>query len=188
MTGRFAVLFTGLLAASLAGCGSAPAEISVGSQAPSFKLQSTETGGRLVASESLKGRTTVLVFWSTTCPICLKELDDLRAIHESGTAAIVAVALDDDNDRVRRFLKVKEDRHEAIKFPVLFGNEEVFSRFDGYGIPYTLVLDRSLTIRHKANGRIAPDDLTRIIREIGDAPNQVDATAQHGEGRIAQAK
>jgi hypothetical protein len=94
------------------------------------------------------------------------------------------VALDEDNDRVRRFLKSKKDSHKPISFPVLLGNEEVFTRFEGYGIPYTLVLDRSLTIRHKANGRIALGNLVRIIDEIGG--QQVRVIPREDDSRIAR--
>src|SRR5262245_66462896 len=115
MNRRFRMaLFVVLIATFAHGCSSPSAEIEVGAVAPSFSLPSGERGGPVVTSASLRGQTTVLIFWSTTCSVCLKEIDELRAIHEDGDATVVAVALDDNADAVRRFLQSQKKKDREI--------------------------------------------------------------------------
>jgi peroxiredoxin len=148
------------------GCkGSEPVPIEIGDTAPSFSLPAVGGAAGKVTSDELRGKITVLNFWSTTCAVCLKETEDLTRIQDSGKAVVIGIALEQDSDYLGRFVK---DR--GIKYPVLVGNEDVFSRYDGYGIPYTLVLDRSRAVRKKAYGRIDADELARVIDEIDRSP------------------
>jgi peroxiredoxin len=144
------------------GCrGSEPTPIEIGDTAPSFSLPAAGGATGNVTSDEFRGKVTVLNFWSTTCAVCLKETEDLSRIHDSGRAVVIGIALDQDTDHVGRFVK---DR--GLKYPVLLGNEDVFMRYDGYSIPYTLVLDRAQAVRKKAYGRIDADELARVIDEI----------------------
>ena len=46
------------------------------------------------------------------------------------------------------------------------GDEDVFSRYEGYAIPYTIVLDRSRAIRMRVYGRVGADELVKVIDKI----------------------
>jgi peroxiredoxin len=148
------------------GCkGSDPIPLEVGDTAPSFRLPAIGDTARTVSSDEFQGKITVVNFWSTTCAVCLKETEDLARIQEIGKAVVIGIALDPDADYLGQFVK---DR--GIKYPVLAGNEDVFSRYDGYGIPYTLVLDRARAVRKKVYGRIEAVELARVIDEIDRSP------------------
>jgi peroxiredoxin len=153
----------GCLAAVLVlGCkGSEPTRVEIGDIAPAFSLPAVGEAVRQVTSDEFQGKITVLNFWSTTCAVCLKETEDLALVQDGGKAVVIGIALDQDAEYLGRFVK---DR--GIRYPVLQGNEDVFSRYDGYGIPYTLVLDRSRAVRKKAYGRIDADELAKVIDEI----------------------
>lgn len=150
--------------AAVHGCaGGVPAPLEVGDAAPSFALPAVARGG-MVDSGSTRGKITVLNFWTTSCSVCLKETEDLGQVHRGGKALVIGIALDPDPDYLGRFVKDRK-----IEYPVLAGNEDVFSRYDGAAVPYTLVLDRTGKVRRKAYGRVDSAELSRIIAEI-DGP------------------
>ena len=150
------------MAVLILGCrGSEPAPTEIGDIAPAFSLPAVGQASGKITSDQLQGKITVLNFWSTTCAVCLKETEELARVHNSGKAVVIGIALEKDADYLSRFVK---DR--GISYPVAVGNEDVFSRYDGYAIPYTLVLDRSRAIRKRVYGRVEADELAKVIDEI----------------------
>ena len=132
------------------GC-SAPVErvpLVVGSVAPSFELETTL--GADFDSRSLLGEPTVLVFWATWCLPCLEEIPLLTEIEASGVGKVVAISLDEAGpERVERFRN-----HRGMDYTVLMGDEEIFRRYDGLAIPYTIILDQNFEIIAKHRGRL----------------------------------
>jgi peroxiredoxin len=144
------------------GCtGSEPIPLEIGDPAPAFSLPAVSPTVGKVTSDQLQGRIVVLNFWSTTCAVCLQETEDLARVHDSGKAVVIGIALEKDADYLSRFVK-----HRGIKYPVVLGDEETFSRYDGFAIPYTLVLDRTRAIRKRVYGRIEADELAKVIDAI----------------------
>ena len=132
-----------LLTILLTGCGLSeeePAVIAIGSEAPDFSLTSLD--GTTVKSSSLKGSVVVLNFWATWCQPCMGEIPELKKVAASSQAKVVGIALDQEGMKT---IKPFVSSH-SINYTVLVGDEAVFQRFNGLGIPYTLVLDRSQRI------------------------------------------
>ena len=163
MTKTALYLIAAAILLGYSGCGS-PATlppVEVGDLAPAFSLTEIRSDQR-VTNESLKGDDIVLLnFWSTTCLVCMKEIDDLQAIHSDGKAKVVGIVLDGTPEQVKKIVDAK-----GIEYPVLAGNEEVFTQYDGYSIPYTLVLDSQMTIRKKFFGRMESEEFDRLITTI----------------------
>jgi thiol-disulfide isomerase/thioredoxin len=135
-------MFCFLFLAAIAGCSetSNPADVVVGSRAPEFALTSLD--GTTVKSKSLQGNVVVLNFWATWCQPCMGEIPELKEFAASSKAKVVAIALDEDGLKaVKPFVE-----NHGINYAVLLGDQDVFQRFNGLGIPYTLVLDRSQRI------------------------------------------
>jgi peroxiredoxin len=80
--------------------------IAVGSQAPDFEVATLD--GSQVALRQLAGKVVLLDFWATWCGMCRADLPDLMAFAakhaDRADFAIVGVSLDDDPERVRRFV------------------------------------------------------------------------------------
>jgi len=135
-------LLCACLAGAMAGCGvdSNPENVVVGSHAPDFALTSLD--GTTVKSESLKGDVVVLNFWATWCQPCMSEIPELKEFAADSKVKVVGIALDESGlNAVKPFVE-----NHQINYTVLLGDEGLFQRFNGLGIPYTLVLDPSQRI------------------------------------------
>lgn len=155
-----------LLAACLAGCGEThdPATVVVGNRAPDFALVARD--GTTVKSNSLKGEIVVLNFWATYCQPCRTEIPELNQVAASSKAKVVGISLDQGGAEVVRAFE--KDANLALNYTVLFGDEEVFQRFNGVGIPYTLVLDRSQRIAKIYRGPVDRETLERDLATIDE--------------------
>ncbi len=153
------------MAGILTGCGAAEpaAPVAVGEIAPSFSL--TALDGRTVTAESLEGEPAVLNFWATWCQPCLKELPELKAFARENEVALVGIALDEEGaGPIKRFVKRNE-----INYTVLLGNQKTFQKFNGYGIPYTLVLDGERRIVSVYRGPVTREQLERDLARVASS-------------------
>lgn len=143
----------------LLGCGSEPpADIRIGGTIPDFSLKTLD--GKTVNRADLAGKLVVLNFWATWCGPCMQEIPALKAIASQGKAEVIGIALDDGGEGpVGRFV-AKND----LKYQILLGDEDTFRRFDGVGIPYTLVLDASTKIIAVYRSVAHQEDLERDLR------------------------
>jgi thiol-disulfide isomerase/thioredoxin len=117
-----------------------PQTVVVGNNAPDFALTSLD--GTVVKGESLKGQIVVLNFWATWCQPCMSEIPELKEFAANSRAKVLGIALDTEG---RAAVEPFVAQHK-INYTVLLGDNDTFERFNGLGIPYTLVLDQSQRI------------------------------------------
>ncbi len=144
----------------LAACRVGPrhADIRIGEAIPGFELPAI--GGDEVSSRSYLGKPVVLNFWATWCRPCVKEIPTLKAIHRDSPAHVVSIAIDEQGESiVRPFV----EKH-GIDYPVLIGDVELFKRYNGTGVPYTLILDSSLKIVKMHRGYVSLRSIERDLR------------------------
>jgi len=139
---------------------SSPEEIKVGGQIPSFSLKSLD--GTTVTNGSLEGTAVVLNFWATWCQPCMGEIPELKELAASSGAKVVGIALDQEGVRTITPFVASNN----INYTVLVGDEEVFQRFNGLGIPYTLVIDRSQRIVHIYHGPVTKESVEQDLKKI----------------------
>ena len=147
----------------LAACGSVeldPANVVVGGQAPSFSLTSLD--GTTVDSSALKGNVVVLNFWATWCQPCMSEIPELKQVAASSKVKVIGIGLDQEGVKTLTPFVA----NHGINYTVLVGDEEVFQRFNGAGIPYTLVLDPSQRIVKIYRGPTTKEALEQDFKTI----------------------
>ena len=156
------LLLSALTALVLAGCGGEPAApVGIGSAAPAFELP--DLAGGSLRSETLAGRPLILNFWATWCQPCRKEFPVLNALHADPRVEVVTVALDEEGEKkVAPFVE-----REGLGYTVLLGNQEVFERFGGFTIPYTLVIDSRRTIVGVYRGPASEENLEADLERMG---------------------
>jgi len=154
----------------LSGCGATSdgdsGRVAVGRRAPNFSLKSLD--GSTVTSRSLEGSIVVLNFWATWCAPCIKEIPDLKQFAANTDAKVIGIALDEDGLKAVKPFAARFEIDKSEIYIVLLGNQDLFRRFNGLGIPYTLVLDRSQRIvkiyRGPATRESLEEDLSLINR------------------------
>ncbi len=106
----------------------------------------------------------------------MPELQKFYDAHKNGKATVIGVAVDfpsfepASRDEVARFAE-----NYLISFPLLLGDEEVFTRFGGadlLGVPTTLIYDPKGAIVARHAGLVSRDMLERFIKKW-DQPEAV---------------
>jgi peroxiredoxin len=157
-------LLVGLSILMLSSCSDtdsgSPEEVRVGGQIPTFSLKSVD--GTTVTSRSLEGNVVVLNFWATWCQPCMSEIPELKDMAAGSGAKVISIALDEDGEKAIKPFVARNN----INYVVLVGNQEIFQRFNGIGIPYTLVLDRSQRIVHIYRGPVSRESLEQDLKKM----------------------
>lgn len=148
----------------LGACGSAqainPEDVVVGNTIPDFSLTSLE--GKTIDKDSLKGEIVVLNFWASWCTPCMSEIPELKEVAANSKAKVLGIALDETGfETVKPFVEAHK-----INYTVMVGDQDLFQQFNGVGIPYTLVLDRSQRIVKIYRGPTNRESLEADLKKI----------------------
>ncbi len=112
--------------------------------------------GRTTRLSSLRGKTVVLVFWSTSCPSCKQQMPHLadlaQVVRASPELAMLTVAVDDSPQLVRQTLSASIG--DETPFPVLLDGDSkvVLGRYGTRLFPETWVIDPDGIIRARFDG------------------------------------
>ena len=107
----------------------------------------------------------VLSFWTTTCAPCLREVPVFNALVEQDGIRVLAVALDaDGSGRV-----ATTATRTGMRYPVLYGGQELFARYGGSVTPHTILIDAAGIVRRIVRGAIEGPELQAFVDEIRGA-------------------
>jgi thiol-disulfide isomerase/thioredoxin len=150
--------------------GKSAAKAAAPSPAPEFTVKDLE--GHDVSLSEYKGKVVLVNFWATWCGPCLTEIPwliELQQKYASRGFVILGVAMDDEGKKVVEPWVQKErfdvnGQQAAINYPILLGNDAVFEKFGGIGLPTSVLISRDgkkvKTIIGIAPG---PEDLAKVI-------------------------
>jgi len=121
-----------------------------GQKAPDFKVPSLD-GGKSLSLAAYRGKVVYLDFWASWCPPCLTSLpllEELRKEFPSDQFQILAVNVDQDFEKARKFLERTGVGYPSAsdpkgRLPELFGVETM---------PTSFLIDRGGVIRYVHNG------------------------------------
>lgn len=149
-----------LAAAATTVCGAAvaaPAQPGEAVRWPTVQL----LDGRTWSAEQVRGQALVVVFWSTTCPFCLRHnahVEMLRRTLAGKPVQILTAARDRDPAAVRRYL----ERH-GYGFPVTLDHAPLADALSTRQvIPLTILVDRQGRLRQVIPGEMFEEDVLEL--------------------------
>lgn len=121
-----------------------------GAKAPDFKLPSLD-GGKSLSLATYRGKVVYLDFWASWCPPCLTSLpllEGLRKEFPGDQFQILAVNVDQDVTKARKFLEKTAVGYPSAtdpkgRMPEMFGVETM---------PTSFLIDRNGVIRYVHHG------------------------------------
>ncbi|MGV6825752.1 MAG: TlpA family protein disulfide reductase [bacterium] len=148
------ILVTTIIAVSIAGWQT------IQFSSPDVRYQIID-GTKILQSE-LKGKVTLINFWSATCPPCVEEMPDLQQLHEQypDKLAIVGVIMHYD----RPDAAIGLARKIGVTYPIALDIEgEIAAAFDIEAIPTSILINPDGNIQRVRVGKVDP---TRLTQEI----------------------
>lgn len=153
-----------ILLVALTGCYSGTRPPRIGSQAPDFTVQDSQTK---VMLDQYRGQIVVLNFWATWCPPCVEELPSLvemqRRLRAKGVT-VIAVSVDVDENAYKQFVK----DHNVNLLTVRDPSQKTNNLYGTFKFPETYVIDRKGIMRRKFIGAVdwtAPD-ITEFLSRL----------------------
>ncbi len=109
------------------------------------------------------GKDLILFFWTTWCPYCIEELQDLERRYlsfKSEGIELLSINIGESKERVLRFLK-----RLKINFPILLDRDQKVSlQYDILGVPTYILINKHGEI--KFYGHHLPKDYSVHFQEI----------------------
>jgi len=146
---------------------SAPRGVEIGQLAPDFTLPTVEDSELQYSLRNLLGNPTVLIFWTTWCPYCLRQTPVLVAAHREWGEEIqfVGVNVAEDAAAVTPYLA-----EHAIEYPVLLDRDGATAgAYAVQGYPTTYFLDNSARIVARHVGALTEEQLNSYLQTLRSA-------------------
>ncbi len=134
-----------------------------------------------------RGKTLILVFWSTSCDVCKKQMPSLahlaQVVKSDPRLAMMTVAYDDDAANVRKVLKEKAGSENP--FPVAMDPDSkwILDRYGTKLFPETWIIDPQGVIRARFDG--ARDWSTALVTDFLDIVHEGDRCPMDIQGKSA---
>ncbi len=137
--------------------------LEIGDKAPTFAVQSL-SGTETVSLKAYRGKVVYLDFWASWCPPCLKSLpllEELRKEFPAGEVQFLAINLDTELEKARRFL----GKH-PIGYPSATDPEgRLPETFEVKTMPTSFLIDRDGVVRYIHRG-FRESDIQEIRKQI----------------------
>jgi len=130
--------------------GGAASAADAGQLAPEFKAPALD-GGKAISLAAYRGKVVYLDFWASWCPPCLTSLpllEKLRKEFPSDQFQILAVNVDQDVEKARKFLERTQVGYPSATDP----NGRIPESYGIETMPTSFLIDRSGVIRYVHHG------------------------------------
>jgi peroxiredoxin len=140
----------------------------VGTSAPDFALDTLD-GSRKVHLSDFHGKAILLIFWTSTCSTCVKELPAVQKFSEqqkAGGKQIVVLAID--MDRVGDFANVAALQERfGLTYPILVDDHfQARSSYKITNVPVAYFMDSQRVIRVIISGSLDNTESSREAERV----------------------
>jgi len=135
-----------------------------GPNMPDFQLKNLANLNVSIHSLTNGHDVTFLVFFTTWCSFCEKDIEGFQSLfqkYKDNGVGVVAISFDKKNATVSKYVNDK-----SLDYPVLMGSDEIASHFAIRGIPVTVVVDENNNVIEKIVGFKGPEYYENIIEQI----------------------
>jgi thiol-disulfide isomerase/thioredoxin len=136
---------------------------------PNFKAKSLD--GKSFSNESVRGKVTLVQFWTTWCQYCRRDqsaVDALISDFASQGLIVLAVNVGEGKRKVHNYLE-QSPRSGSI---VLLEDTNLAALFAARSFPFYVAFDRNVKIAGEQKGSGGQGGLRRLLRKAGlDSPN-----------------
>lgn len=146
--------------------------LQAGAASPDVTLKDVQGKSHHFSEYIGRGQWTILSVWGPRCPPCIEEMPELQKMydaHKNGRVTVLGVAVDFPSfGPARRDEVAKFADNYLISFPLLLGDEKVFTRFAGadlLGVPSTVIYDPKGAIVARHTGLVTREMLERFIQK-----------------------
>lgn len=143
--------------------------LAISAPAPAARMEYKDESGAMQAADGAGHRLTAVHFWATWCVPCLKELpevDATAAAYKDKGLRVIAIAIENDAAKVRKFYGDKGIRHLAV---ALDGANMAFRAAKLKGLPGTVFLNEKGEEIARADGPLdwkAKETITFLDQEL----------------------
>ena len=138
-----------------------PADVSEENR-PAPPWQVTLPDGRLLTSDSLKGKVVLVNFWATWCPYCRKEkpvIDSFWKDYRAQGFEVISISIDDSPEKITAWM-----RDKGYTFMAASTNASVTTAFGNVSsVPTSFIVDADGHIRHKIAGQVHYPRLEKLV-------------------------
>lgn len=138
------------------------AALSVGNKAPDFKLSSFD--GKTIQLSDYTDKPTVLVFWASWCPHCVRELPVMDKLYKSYQGKVNFIGIDLDSSAATG--KNWATSHH-ISFPIAAASGGVAGNYQVTGIPSIFIIDKGGILKAKYAGEIDEGTIRSDLAKLG---------------------
>lgn len=136
-----------------------------GTPAPTLALPIAHGGSGELALDDLRGHVVLLEFWSTTCPPCLKTMDEIEAIAPlllEQEVRIVGIAVaGEQREDLAHF-----GRQRGTTYPLVVGDDATADAYRVRILPSLYILDREGKVAKTHTGYWSREGIASAIREV----------------------
>ncbi len=146
------------------GCSGPEGPVMIGDRPPRVVL-SVLHDGTVTVPDDLKGRVTIIHFWTEGCSSCMREMPEMESLystHKDKGLSIIAINVGQEPEAVDAAI-----RKLHITYTVVVDNDGKVSRkYQVSSLPRTFFLDRDAVVRYSLFGEANEELLAQLVHKL----------------------